>query len=218
MVKSAWNFILPAWFLAALGALLAWRGQIWGCALASLALVLSAFFAWFFRDPSRQIPQDPDALVSPADGRVIAIEPIVDPWLGRGVEIRIVLSLFNVHLQRSPFTTGALVEGTRYFGGKFLAASAPKASLQNEQHWIRLSSGKRKAVVKQIAGLLTRRIIPWTRPGESLEGGQRIGLIQFGSQVDLGLSNTARILCKVGDSVVAGETVLARYGKGRARG
>jgi phosphatidylserine decarboxylase len=218
MVKTAWNFILPAWMLAAAGALLAAQGRLWGCVLAALALLFSAFCAWFFRNPSRRLPQDRDALVSPADGTVIAIEPINDPWLGKGVEIRIFLNVFNVHVQRSPFTTVSRVEGTRYFAGKFLAASVPKASVENEQHWFRLSAGRRKAVVKQIAGLIARRIVPWVRPGDVLEGGQLIGLIQFGSQVDLGLTRDVQVLCKVGDKVVGGETILARYGKARARG
>jgi phosphatidylserine decarboxylase len=218
MVKNAWNFILPAWMLAAGGALLAAQGRLWGCVLATLALLFSAFCAWFFRNPQRSIPADPDVLVSPADGKVIAIEPIHDPWLGKGVEIRVFLNVFNVHVQRSPFTVPALVEGTRYFAGKFLAASVPKASVENEQHWFRLSAGKRKVLVKQIAGLIARRIIPWSRPGERLEGGQLIGLIQFGSQVDLGVTPDAQVLVKVGDIVVGGETVLARYSRKRSRG
>lgn len=213
MVKNAWNFILPAWMLVLAGGLLAYQGRLWGCALATLALLFSAFCAWFFRNPQRAIPSDPDILVSPADGKVIAIEPVSDPWLGKGVEIRIFLNVFNVHVQRSPFTVASLVEGTRYFAGKFLAASVPKASLENEQHWFRLSAGKRKVVVKQIAGLIARRIIPWSRPGDRLEPGQLIGLIQFGSQVDLSVSPDAQILCKVGDVVVGGETVLVRYGR-----
>jgi phosphatidylserine decarboxylase len=217
MVKNAWNFILPAWMLALAGGLLAAKGHLWGCGLATLALIFSAFCAWFFRDPERRIPSDADALVSPADGKVIAIEPIDDPWLGKGVEIRIFLNVFNVHVQRSPFTVASRVEGTRYFAGKFLAASVPKASFENEQHWFRLAAGKRKALVKQIAGLIARRIIPWSRPGDALAPGQLIGLIQFGSQVDLGLSKDAQVLCKVGDVVVGGETVLARYGKSRGR-
>jgi phosphatidylserine decarboxylase len=215
MVKNAWNFILPAWILAGVSLWLG-HGCRCGVALAVLFAVFSAFCAYFFRNPARSIPSDPDLLVSPADGRVIAIEPMEDAWLGKGSEIRIFLNVFNVHVQRSPFTTGALVEGTRYFAGKFLAASAPKASLENEQHWFRLSSGKRRLVVKQIAGLIARRIIPWARPGDALEGGQLIGLIQFGSQVDLLLPPGAQIGCKVGDRVVGGETVLARYGARRS--
>jgi phosphatidylserine decarboxylase len=218
MVKNAWNFILPAWMLALAGAILAHDGHFWGCGLATLALLFSAFCAYFFRNPERSIPSDPDILVSPADGKIIAIEPIEDPWLGKGVEIRIFLNVFNVHVQRSPFTTPAEVESTRYFAGKFLAASVPKASVENEQHWFRLVSGKRKVVVKQIAGLIARRIIPWSRTGDRVEGGQLIGLIQFGSQVDLGVSPDARVEVQVGDIVVGGETVLARYVKKGRRG
>jgi phosphatidylserine decarboxylase len=211
MVKNAWNFIVPAWVFALALVLEARQGHAWLYPLAGLAVLFSAFCAYFFRNPQRRIPEDPSALVSPADGKVIAIEPIEDPWLGQGVEIRIFLNVFNVHVQRSPFTQPSLVEGTRYFAGKFLAASVPKASIENEQHWFRLSSGGRKALVKQIAGLIARRIVPWSRPGDELQGGQLIGLIQFGSQVDLGLTPDAEILVKVGDRVVGGETVLARY-------
>jgi len=210
MVKNAWNFIAPAWIAALACVIELCRGHLWLGPVAGVALLFSAFCAWFFRSPQRAIPADPDVLVSPADGKVIAIEPLDDAWLGKGVEIRIFLNVFNVHVQRSPFTTASLVEGTRYFAGKFLAASVPKASLENEQHWFRLSSGARKVVVKQIAGLIARRIIPWARPGDTLKGGQLIGLIQFGSQVDLGLSG-AEVLVKVGDVLVGGETLLARY-------
>jgi phosphatidylserine decarboxylase len=128
------------------------------------------------------------------------------------------LNVFNVHVQRNPFTTATLVEGTRYFAGKFLAASVPKASLENEQHWFRLSSGKRQVVVKQIAGLIARRIIPWARPADKLVGGQLIGLIQFGSQVDLLVPKGVKVNAQIGDVVVGGETILARYAKaGRKR-
>ena len=210
MVKNAWNFILPVWILAAV---CLWSAQCrsWGWACAVLLLIFSAFCAWFFRSPQRQIPSDPDILISPADGKIIAIEPMDDPWLGKGIEIRIFLNVFNVHVQRSPFSTPALVEGTRYFAGKFLAASVPKASLENEQHWFRISAGKRRVVVKQIAGLIARRIIPWARPADKLEAGQLIGLIQFGSQVDLLMPDGVRVECQVGDIVVGGESVLARY-------
>lgn len=218
MVKNAWNFIALAWVFALGFGFEVFQGHLWCGPPAGLALLFSAFCAWFFRSPRRRIPSDPDALISPADGRVIAVEACEDPWLGKGVEIRIFLNVFNVHVQRSPFTTDALVEGTRYFGGKFLAASAPKASLENEQHWFRLSSGGRKVVVKQIAGLIARRILPWARPGDSLKGGQLIGLIQFGSQVDLSVTRDAEVLVSVGDKVVGGETVLARYAPARRKG
>ena len=218
MVKNAWNFIVPALLMAGAFALLGSDGYVCGWALCGLALLFSAFCAYFFRSPERAIPSDPDLVVSPADGKVIAIEPIQDPWLGKGMEIRIFLNVFNVHVQRNPFTAATTVEGTRYFAGKFLAASVPKASLENEQHWFRLASGKRRIMVKQIAGLIARRILPWAATGDALQGGQLIGLIQFGSQVDLGLTPDAEILVKVGDKVVGGETVLARYASKRGRG
>jgi phosphatidylserine decarboxylase len=216
MVKNAWNFIIPAWILAGV-AQLCGHGALWADITAGLLLLFSLFCGWFFRSPQRAIPSDPDALVSPADGKVIAIESAEDAWMGKGTEIRIFLNVFNVHVQRNPFTTPTLVEGTRYNAGKFLAASVPKASLDNEQHWFRLSSGKRKLVVKQIAGLIARRIIPWVRPADRIAGGQLIGLIQFGSQVDLLLPPGVKINCKVGDVVVAGETVLARYASAKRR-
>lgn len=216
MVKNAWNFIALAWVFALGFGIEVALGRAWCGPLAGLALLFSAFCAWFFRSPERSIPAEPGVLVSPADGKVIAVVPFEDPWLGKGTEIRIFLSVFNVHVQRSPFTTEALVEGTRYFAGKFLAASVPKASLENEQHWFRLSSLGRKVVVKQIAGLIARRILPWARPGDALKGGQLIGLIQFGSQVDLGVEAGAEVLAKVGDVVVGGETVLARQAPRKA--
>jgi phosphatidylserine decarboxylase len=216
MVKNALNFIVPAWLLALALSLEVVLGHPWCGPFAGLALLFSAFCAWFFRSPQRSIPTDPDVLVSPADGKVIAIEPFQDPWLGAGLEIRIFLNVFNVHVQRSPFTVGSQVEGTRYFAGKFLAASVPKASLENEQHWFRISACGRKVVVKQIAGLIARRIIPWARSGDTLAPGELIGLIQFGSQVDLGVAEGAQVLVKVGDRVVGGETVLVRYGAPRS--
>jgi len=216
MVKNAWNFIVPACLLALALGIEVVLGHPWCGPLAGLALLFSAFCAWFFRSPERKIPTDPDILIAPADGKVIAIEPFQDPWLGQGVEIRIFLNIFNVHVQRSPFTTASVVESTRYFAGKFLAASVPKASLENEQHWFRLTSGGRKVVVKQIAGLIARRIIPWARPGDALAPGQLIGLIQFGSQVDVGVGEGVEVLVKIGDTVVGGETVLARYASSNA--
>jgi phosphatidylserine decarboxylase len=217
MVKNAWNFIVPALLIGAAFGVLGMDGYPCAWAVTGLTIVFAGFCAYFFRSPQRSIPSDPDILVSPADGRVIAVEPVEDAWLGKGVEIRIFLNVFNVHVQRSPFTTPAQVEGTRYFAGKFLNAGVPKASVENEQHWFRLASAKRRVVVKQIAGLIARRILPWARPGDALAPGQLIGLIQFGSQVDLIVSPDAAVLVKVGDKVVGGESVLVRY-KGARKG
>ena len=205
MVKTAWNFIIP--FLLMAGAFGS-RGWL----LASgLCAALAIFCANFFRDPNREIPADPSVLVSPADGKVIAIEQVDDPFSGPGTEIRIFLNVFDVHVQRSPFTGPSRVESTRYYAGKFLAASVPKASLENEQHWIRLNGpGGQKVTVKQVAGLIARRIISWVRPGDELRAGQHLGLIQFGSQVDLAFSKTWVPAVQIGQRVLGGETVMAR--------
>ena len=217
MVKSGWNFILP---FSALGGVLLWQsGNYWHLplmALGWLCLALAVFCVNFFRDPKRAIPSDASLIVSPADGRVIAIEAVDDAHVGKAIEIRVFLNVFNVHVQRNPFTVATTVEGTRYFAGKFLAASAPKASLDNEQHWIRLrSKDGAPVVVKQIAGLIARRIVSWVRPGDQVEGGQHIGLIQFGSQVDLVLPRAWAVKVKVGEHVKGGETIMAKRGKGR---
>jgi len=121
------------------------------------------------------------------------------------------VNVFNVHVQRNPFTVPTHVEGTRYFAGKFLAASVPKASLENEQHWIRLRSvDGAQIIVKQIAGLIARRIVSWVRPEDLVQGGQHIGLIQFGSQVDLLIPRSWSVKVKIGDKVCGGETVMAQ--------
>lgn len=220
MVKSGWNFIIP---LAVLGTVFQWQSRF--CFHAELQVMgwicyaLAIFCVNFFRDPVRAIPADRSLIVSPGDGRIIAVEEVDDPHVGPATEIRIFLNVFNVHVQRNPFTVETHVEGTRYFGGKFLAASVPKASLENEQHWIRLRSvDGAPIVVKQIAGLIARRIVSWVRPGDVVQGGQHVGLIQFGSQVDLVIPRSWAIKVKIGDKVCGGESVMAQrpLRKGRA--
>ncbi len=212
MVKNAWNFIIPFLSLA----LIFWYrsqrlgGSVLLSSLAALCLVLTIFCVQFFRDPERKIPQDPALIVSPADGRVIAIELVDDAFVGKAIEVRVFLNVFNVHVQRSPFTVASKVESTRYVPGKFLAADVPKASLENEQNWIRLASlDGSKLVVKQIAGLIARRILGWVQAGDAVAPGQRVGMIQFGSQVDLVMPRDWAVQVKVGDKVVGGETVMA---------
>ncbi len=203
MVKTGWNFVLPLGALGLAAFLCHW--PVLGCVFVVLAL----YCAYFFRDPKRKIPSDPRFLVSPADGKILAIEEIEDPYVGKAVEVRIFLNIFNVHVQRSPFVIPSTVEQTRYYAGKFLAASVPKASLENEQNWILMKSeAGDKVVVKQIAGLIARRIVSWVRPGDQMQGGQHLGLIQFGSQVDLVLPRTWKVLVKVGEKVAGGETQM----------
>ncbi len=219
MEKDGWRFVGPLalLFLAALWLLARMGFQGWAWAPALVLGLLTAFCANFFRDPDRPLPADQDLLVSPADGRVLEVKDIRDPWVGRAREIRVFLNLFNVHVQRNPFTGEARVGRVDYHPGKFMAASAPKASLENEQNWVCLEGkGGRRVRVKQIAGLIARRIVCRVKPGDLLAGGQRLGLIRFGSQVDLVVPASARVLVKAGDPVTGGLSPLARLAPARS--
>ena len=152
---------------------------------ALVSLVLTLFVLFFFRDPDRAIPEGKGIVVSPADGKVIVIKDIYEPaYLKQEVkQISIFLSVFNVHVNRAPI--GGAVEVVKYNPGKFHVASVDKASLDNEQTAMLIASGKDKILVKQIAGLIARRIICYARPGDTIKTGERYGLIRFGSRVDL---------------------------------
>ena len=169
------------------------------CALSGLAVCL------FFRDPEREPPADPAVLVSPADGRVLFAGQD-----GGRLKISVFMSVFNVHVNRSPFP--ATVLGLCYNPGRFMAAYADKASLDNEQNRILLRTERGEAEVVQIAGLVARRIVCWVSPGSRVERADRIGLIRFGSRVDLYLPpGTASPLVEPGQMVRAGVTPLARW-------
>lgn len=171
--------------------------------LSLAAALLAAFCAFFFRDPERSCDAAADAVAAPADGRVVAIrEADGHPQLA------IFLSLFNVHVNRSP--CAGTVESVRHQPGRFLVAWKPEASAVNEQTRLRLRSAGGAVEVKQIAGVLARRIVCRVAAGARLERGSRFGLIRFGSRVELTLPPGSRITARVGDRVKAGETVVAR--------
>jgi len=204
-------FIIPLALLAAL-CLIAARfwGAGWLAAAAVLAL-LAFYVVYFFRDPIRIAPQDPSLVVSPADGRVIRVVQVDDPYVGKASwQVDIFLNIFNVHIQRDPFCRPAKVVALKYNPGLFLNAANPKASLDNEQNWISLESQGAKAQVRQIAGLIARRIACWVRIGQALAPGDKLGLIRFGSQVDLILPAGTQILAVPGQKVAGGVTPLAR--------
>lgn len=158
---------------------------------------------FFFRDPERIIPQTPETIVSPADGRVVEIVP----ENAQTRRISIFLSLWDVHINRAPY--GGVVRSVVYTPGKFLAAYRQEASWVNEANTITIAEHGREFIVKQIAGVLARRIVCRVRPGDTLDKGQRYGLIRFGSRTDLLLPATAEIAVQVGDVVKGGETILA---------
>jgi phosphatidylserine decarboxylase len=188
----------PALAAALLGAL---GHPVWALVPALFALAVCGFF----RDPERIPPEDPSALVSPADGRVIKVERRE----GR-VLVSIFMSVFDVHVNRAPWS--AKVEGASYNRGKFLAAWDDKASLDNEQMRLSFSCEQGSFDVVQIAGLIARRIVSWAPQGWSFARGERIGLIRFGSRVDLYLEEArVAVAAQVGQRVSAGTSVLARW-------
>jgi len=200
------RFILPMAAVALLGLFL---NSTW---LALLGLVGAGFFAYFFRDPERLIPQEQDLIVSPADGKVVLVDEVrEDKFLGRPAKrVGIFMNVLDVHVNRAPVAGTVVV--TNHQAGRFKVASRPDAGQVNEQQATLLEAEEgRQVLVVQIAGLLARRIIPYVSPGQKLARGERLGMICFGSRVDLYLPPEAELLVKVGDRVQAGSSVLARW-------
>lgn len=184
--------------------------------------LLPLFVVWggvffFFRDPDRAIPSDPDALVSPADGTITDVGEVAELDFpgGKALRIGMFLSVFNVHVNRAP--RAARVLGLRYFPGTFLDARHAEAGTRNEQMWIDLeeTASKRKLRVKQIAGAVARRIVCWLKTGDVVGPGERIGMIKFGSRTEVyvPLGTSVDVLVKVGDVVAGGSSILLRYKK-----
>jgi phosphatidylserine decarboxylase len=206
---------LMGWPLLAVTILVAMlAGDCWYLALAPAACL--CLIVYFFRDPLRSVPAGPGLLVAPADGRVVEITRIEhDDFIGGpAVRIGIFLSIFNVHLNRAP--AASRVIALRYFPGRFLNALNPESALKNENTWIGLeeeSPPHRRMVVRQISGAIARRIVCDLRPGETLLRGQKIGMIKFGSRTELILAQSEELSIEVhlGDRILAGTTVMARY-------
>ena len=175
---------------------------------AYVSLALTLFVLFFFRDPERTIPEGTGVVVSPADGRVIVVKDIFEPtYLKQEVkQISIFLSVFNVHVNRAPLS--GTVELVKYNPGKFHVASVDKASLDNEQTAMVIAQGRQKILVKQIAGLIARRIVCYAESGDTIKTGERYGLIRFGSRVDIFLPKDAELKVKVGDRVKGGRDII----------
>ena len=165
-------------------------------------LILAVFCLWFFRDPDRQIPEGPVA-VSPADGVIVAIKPD-----GAQTRISIFLNVFDVHVNRSPIA--GKITKIDYKTGKFLVASKPEATTDNEQNFITVEGPNGKIVFSQIAGLIARRIVCYKKVGDTVQAGDRVGYIKFGSRVDMFLSPEWAIEVKEGQRVAAGSDIIAR--------
>ena len=182
----------------------------WMLVPAGLLTILTAFVFYFFRDPERVVPTGEGLVIAPGDGKIIEIREIDEPSFVRGLcrRITIFLSVFNVHVQRAPLSGD--VEHRDYRPGEYAVAWHPKASEKNEQASLGLSTRGDRVLVRQIAGLIARRIITYPEQGDRVERGDRIGLIRFGSRVDLFIPLDWNLDCAVGDTVAGGSTVLAR--------
>jgi phosphatidylserine decarboxylase len=196
---------------AALGALaLAWRYATVPLWIATgILLVLALWVVYFFRDPERTGQRGEQLVVSPADGKIVQIVEVDEPAFvrGRALRISIFMNVFNVHVNRYPVS--GKVAYVHYNEGKFLNAASDKASLENEQMSVGIESTHGRVLVRQIAGLIARRIVNYARVGAAAEQGTRMGIIRFGSRVDVFMPPNSRVRVRVGEFPVAGVTVLA---------
>jgi phosphatidylserine decarboxylase len=204
MVADGYYYALA---LAGAAILLGWlAGPVW----ALPACLLALFFLWFFRDPERLIPDTAGAVVSPGDGKVTDVSSVMMNG-GPRTRISIFLSVFDVHVNRSP--VAGVIREVRYQKGKFLNAMNPASAEHNEQNAVTVEGDGQTIVFKQIAGLLARRIVFTKGVGDLVQRGERIGLIKFGSRVDVLLDASAHLQIKVGDRVRGGSSVLAYLGR-----
>ncbi len=203
-------FILIAMAIAGAGFALALVRRSWALWLIALLLtVVALWVAYFFRDPERTGERGDALVVAPADGRVIQISDVDEPFFvhGKTTRISIFMNVFNVHVNRYPVS--GTVQYLHYNPGKFLNAAAEKSSLENEQMSVGIRAGFHNVLVRQIAGLIARRIVTYSKQGEVVRQGERFGLIRFGSRVDVFLPVGSRVRVAVGMHTLAGVTVLA---------
>jgi phosphatidylserine decarboxylase len=201
MVKEGIPFVLvPAIFVVGLAIFHWWI-------LAAAFLLLGLFMMYFFRDPRRNVPQEPNIIVSAADGRVTRIDETPD-----GKLVSVFLSPFNVHINRSPI--GGTITDMQYTKGKKLPATNNAASFVNERNSLLIESDQISVKCTQIAGILARRIVCWPQTGDKLERGEKFGLIKFSSRTDLLMPDKVKLEVKLGDRVRGGETIIARWFEG----
>ena len=208
--REGYPFMFGTMILAALTWIVVAISGSWAIVPASLLTLLTGFVFYFFRDPEREIPSSEGVVISPGDGKIIDIREVDEPSFVGGLcrRITIFLSIFNVHVQRAPVS--GEVAHREYRPGEFAVAWHPKASEKNEQSSLGLNVRGHRVLVRQIAGLIARRIVTYPERGDHVERGERIGLIRFGSRVDLFIPLHWNLDCAVGDKVAGGSTVLAR--------
>jgi phosphatidylserine decarboxylase len=204
IAREGWCFLGIALALALLVTFFsgAWSIPFW---------IIALFVLQFFRDPGRVIPQHPNAVLSPADGRIVVVEKALNPYANReALKISVFMNVFNVHSNRAP--VDGKINNVQYFPGKFVNADLDKASSENERNALTITAANGQAVTcVQVAGLIARRILCYVKRGDALARGQRYGFIRFGSRVDVYLSLTVMPKVTVGDKVSATETILAEF-------
>ena len=203
IAREGWPFLIGSIAIALL------LSAVAGGVIELLSWVVVLVVRQFFRDPAREFPQDAVAVLSPADGRIVAVERTNDPYVQReAIKVSVFMNVFNVHSNRSP--VDGTVQQVWYFPGKFVNADLDKASTENERNavWLKTANGTDITSV-QVAGLIARRILCYVKAGDVLARGQRYGFIRFGSRVDVYLPLDASVKVSIGDKVSATTTILA---------
>ncbi len=207
VARDGWIYIAAGAFATVLFLGLGWYDP------AAALLLGTLFVVWFFRDPRRSSPREEGALLSPADGTILGVEPVAaDPDIGAGRVVSIFMSVFNVHVNRCPLD--GTVRDVRYQRGRFLSAYKKEAPEENERNEVVIEGKRGRVKFVQIAGLIARRIVCRLKPGDPTLAGERFGLIKFGSRVDAFIPGGYRLAVGPGDKVRAGLTVLARWEEG----
>ena len=209
--REGYPFIGIATVLAIIAFAFALSRRSWSLwLLAIIVTLLALWVAYFFRDPERTGERAANIVVAPADGKLIMITEVDEPAFvgGRAQRLSIFMNVFNVHVNRYP--VDGVVKYVHYNKGKFLNAAAEKSSLENEQSSVGVESGPNRILVRQIAGLIARRIVTYGRVGQTVKQGERMGMIRFGSRVDIFIPTDAKLQVPLGTLTTAGTTVLAR--------
>ncbi len=204
IIKEGYGFIAAAFLLALV------VGYAFSPYAAVVPTVLAGFFMFFFRNPSREIPTDSSVVVSPADGKVMDIVPVEnDDFVAEpGMKVIIFLSVFNVHINRSPIE--GQIKCQQYTCGRFRPAYKDTVGYENERHMIGIENENLQVTVTQIAGILARRIVSWVTLDDVLDKGERYGLIRFGSCTEIVMPKNVAVQVKKGDKVIGGETIIGR--------
>lgn len=208
MLRDAYPYLFTLSLLIVVSAIVGYLISPGFYVFTVILIFLALFIAFFFRNPDRQVPTDPSLVLSPADGHVWFIKPIDETNPAEGNIVSIFLSVFDVHVNRTPIA--GQITDIKYQTGKFLNALYTRASVENEQNIVTVQNDKMTVTFSQIAGVLARRIVFWKKIGDTLQPGERVGLIKFGSRTDIFLPPQVEIHVKKGDRVLGGKSIIGK--------